>query len=235
MSRQRTHDGSGQKPFFDSEHHNEQKSYNYEERDGRLDIPEEDILREPEAQYNYHRQGEYTLEDYYALPDDQRVELIDGVFYVMEAPTVTHQYGLSDVWMQLYNYIDAQNGTCQVFHAPVDVQLDCDDRTMVEPDILVVCDWDKIFNRCIYGAPDLVMEVLSPSTSRKDQTIKVKKYQNAGVREYWTIDIKKERVVVYDFANDRAPAIYGIDQPVPVQIFDEKCRISFDSEYSGHF
>lgn len=171
MKKQSTHGNSGQKPYTDSGFHNDQKSFTYEDFEGKLDIPAEDILREPQAQYNYHRQGEYTLEDYYALPDDQRVELIDGVFYVMEAPTVTHQYGLMDVCIQLETYIRSQNGTCLALPSPVDVQLDCDDRTMVEPDIVVVCDWDKIINRCIYGAPDLVMEVLSPSTLRKDECV----------------------------------------------------------------
>ncbi len=85
-------------------------------------------------------QGEYTLEDYYALPDDQRVELIDGVLYDMSAPYTTHQIASFEICMQLAAYINSQKGLCRALFAPVDVQLDCDDKTMLQPDVLVVCD-----------------------------------------------------------------------------------------------
>ena len=89
--------------------------------------------------------------------------------------------------------------------APVDVQLDCDDKTMVEPDVIILCDRSKDINRCIYGAPDFVAEVLSKSTRRKDIGVKTYKYANAGVREYWMIDPKDMKVIVYTFAqNDDA-------------------------------
>ena len=76
--------------------------------------------------------------------------------------------------------------------APMDVQLDCDEKTMVEPDVLIVCDRDKIVNRCVYGAPDFIIEILSNSTKKKDSVIKLNKYLNAGVREYWMIDPTKK-------------------------------------------
>lgn len=84
------------------------------------------------------------------------------------------------------------------FSAPVDVQLDCDEKTMVQPDVLVVCDREKIVPTHVYGAPDLIMEILSPATRKIDMNIKHSKYAAAGVREYWLIDPDKKKIVVYD-------------------------------------
>ena len=177
------------------------------------------------------KQGEYTLEDYYALPDERRVELIDGVIYDMSAPTTIHQMIGSEIREQLSSFIKSKKGTCIPFAAPVDVQLDCDDRTMVQPDVLVVCDRDKIIKRCIYGAPDFVVEVLSPSTKRKDGIIKLSKYISAGVREYWIVDPDKKQVVVYDFQKEDYPVIYGFGGEIPVGIFDGECRVDFAEIY----
>ena len=113
----------------------------------------------------------------------------------------------------------------------MDVQLDCDDKTMVQPDVMVVCDRDKIINRCLYGAPDFVVEILSPSTSKKDSTIKLKKYKDAGVREYWMVDPDKKKVVVYDWNKSDIPVVYGFDAKVPVGIFDGECEIDFAEIY----
>ncbi|MCC8105575.1 MAG: Uma2 family endonuclease [Clostridiales bacterium] len=221
------------------------------------EISAEDVLGEAALQYavhSYDRQGEYTLEDYYALPDEQRVELIDGVFYDMAAPYTTHQIAGFEISMQLGNFIKSQKGKCRVMYAPVDVQLDCDDKTMLQPDVLVVCDMGKIHKRCVYGAPDFVIEILSDSTARKDRTVKLRKYLNAGVREYWLVDLEQEKVIVYDATGEtRADVneaganstdrneidgnrtgmscrtfIYGMEQPVPVQIFGGTCQIYFD-------
>jgi len=203
---------------------------NMEDKYAKKDLVEEAVFQYagllPEK-----RQGEYTLDDYYALPDDQRFELIDGVLYDMAAPTTTHQVAGFQIAHQMENYIDSQDGDCLVLVSPVDVQLDQDERTMVQPDVVVICDRDKVIHRCIYGAPDLTMEVLSPSTAKKDQVIKTEKYCKAGVREYWMIDIERRRVVVYDFENHSSPVIYGIDQPIPVQIFSGNCQIDFGRIY----
>ncbi|MCD8105124.1 MAG: Uma2 family endonuclease [Lachnospiraceae bacterium] len=199
--------------------------------EGKEISPGGDRVCETQASYGrrQRRQGEYTLEDYYALPDDQRVELIDGVFYDMAAPYTTHQIGCADIFMQLAGFIRSQKGTCRPLISPVDVQLDCDDRTMVQPDVLVVCDRDKIKKRCVYGAPDLVIEILSDSTARKDTTVKLKKYLRAGVREYWIVDLQQEVVVVHDMSGENCrTSIYGMNQPIPVRIFEGKCQIRFD-------
>lgn len=176
-------------------------------------------------------QGEYTLKDYYELPEERRVELIDGVIYDMAAPSSVHQILISEIWSVLREYIREKGGKCMVMVSPLDVQLDRDDRTMVQPDVVVVCDRSKIILRCIYGAPDLVVEILSKSTRKKDMFVKLNKYMNAGVREYWLVDPKQKRVIVYHFETDDYPAIYGLGSKIPVGIFDGDCEVDFQQIY----
>lgn len=183
----------------------------------------------------YPRQGSYTLTDYYALPDEQRVELIDGVFYDMSAPSSPHQLVGGEVHRQISNFLREKKGTCVPFVAPVDVQLDRDEKTMLQPDVLVVCDRSKITPRCVVGAPDFVMEVLSPSTMKKDILIKMMKYRNAGVKEYWMVDMEDETVTKLMFTpkgedgpcSEIIDQIYSFDEPVPVGIFQDQLSINF--------
>ena len=192
---------------------------------------EQDRVAETAMKYILNKKNRYTIEDYYALPDEERVELIDGVFYDMAAPGLAHQTAALSMAIALKEYVKKKKGKCNVFISPVDVQLDCDEWTMVQPDVVVVCDSDRMKIKNIYGAPDFVVEVLSPSTARKDTMIKLEKYRNAGVREYWMIDIEKEKVLVYEFAKENNPVIYGMDSQIPVGIFDGECVINFDDIY----
>ena len=187
------------------------------------------VIRDEAAAYR--PSAGYTLDDYYALPDEKRVELIDGEFYDMSSPSSIHQLLCLELAHLLLEFIRSKNGSCVPFASPIDVQLDCDDRTMVEPDVIVVCDRSKIIKRCIYGSPDLVIEILSPSTRGKDMFIKLSKYRNAGVREYWLVDPDKKQVIVYDFAHDDSISVYGFDAKVPVGIFDGGCVIDFAKLY----
>ena len=155
------------------------------------------------------------------------MELIDGVFYDMTAPATFHQLMAGELHRQISNFIIEQKGDCVPFISPVDVQLDNDDRTMVEPDVVIVCNPDQIIRRCILGAPDFVLEVISPSTKRKDYTIKLAKYQNAGVREYWLVDPYQKVVLVYFFEDETYPVIYPIDGDIPVNIYEGKLVLSF--------
>lgn len=173
---------------------------------------------EESAVYRSSRSS-YTLEDYYALPDERRVELIDGEFYDMAAPATYHQLCILRLSYEVADYIFRKGGKCTPFPSPVDVQLDCDNRTMVQPDFLIVCDPKKITGRCVIGAPDFIVEVLSKSTERKDLTLKLTKYRNAGVREYWIIDLEKERVLTYFFEEEEFPHLYGADGQIPVGIY----------------
>ncbi|MCD8347019.1 MAG: Uma2 family endonuclease [Lachnospiraceae bacterium] len=192
----------------------------------------DDVVSEALPEYVVSkRQGEYTLEDYLALPEDRRFELIDGVIYDMASPTLIHQAVCVKLVRKFDNYIAENHGSCMAFISPVDVQLDCDDRTIVEPDVLVVCDPSKLRRERVYGAPDLVVEVLSPSTSKKDRSLKLTKYRRAGVREYWIVDPDQKRVFVYEFEKGDSYVIYGFDDSVPVGIYDGKCRVDFAQIY----
>ena len=185
------------------------------------------MLREEALAYGGKKQGEYTLADYYALPDERRVELIDGVIYDMSAPSAPHQAIIGELHLMFQLFVRSQGGPCKIFIPPLDVQLDQDDRTMVQPDLIVICRRDIILRRCCFGAPDMVVEILSPSTRRKDIHIKTMKYMNAGVREYWMIDPDKKQVLVYEFTKDEFPRIYGFDSRIPVGIWDGALEIDF--------
>ena len=169
--------------------------------------------------------GPYRMDDYYALPDEQRVELIDGFFYDMAAPNVIHQSIAGYIYSVLLSFAGKHKGTCRPLISPLDVQLDKDNKTMLQPDVLVVCDSSKIKTDRIYGAPDLVIEVLSPSTRRKDMLVKMSKYSNAGVREYWMIDPDKKAVVQYNLENLDLPVIYSFDMKIPVLIWEGACKV----------
>lgn len=185
----------------------------------------EETVHESKAQYKAKKQGEYTIEDYLAWPEDQRIELIDGVIYDMTAPNYPHQLIAGEIFYQLKDYVRHNNGHCTPFISPADVQLDNDDRTMVQPDVFVICDKEK-YNRVRgYGAPDLVVEILSRSTRARDMQLKLSKYEHAGVREYWIVDPDKYKTIVYTFGEEYDVQIFTFDQQIPVGIFDGKCRV----------
>ena len=190
-------------------------------------------VHESVAPYLTKRQGEYTIEDCDRLPEDVRTELIDGVIYYMSAPTIAHQNIAGYVYAKLFHHITGKGGSCMPVISPVDVELDRDDKTRVQPDVLIVCDRSKVINRCVYGAPDFVLEVLSPSTRKKDMIIKLNKYLNAGVREYWMIDPDKKKLFVYRLEDkDTFPEIYGFDQKVSIRVLEEPCEIDLEDLYN---
>lgn len=193
-----------------------------------FDVFSTKMIAEPSIPYGSpKKQGEYTVEDYMNTPEDMRLELIDGVIYDMATPTIIHQIIGFELCKVIRDYIQKKKGNCIPVVSPVSVQLDCDDKTILEPDVVVVCDRDKFKNGIIFGAPDFVVEVLSPSTRKKDLTIKHFKYMNAGVREYWIIDPVKKNIVVYDFKTLDLPEIYTFEHKVPVKIFNGECLVDF--------
>lgn len=187
-----------------------------------------DMISEPPAYLLEKQQGEYTLEDYEKLGEDIRVELIDGKFVYMEAPTTIHQKVVLEIAMELRLYIRQNKGTCTVYIAPCDVHLIEEDKSNVlQPDIFIVCDRNKDNKKRIVGAPDLIIEILSPGTKGKDVGIKKRKYKEAGVREYWMVDIDNRRITVCRFESGDLTTIYGFEDKVPVGIFDGQCVVDF--------
>ena len=175
------------------------------------------------------REQLHTIEDYYALPDDQRAELIDGVFYDMGAPSKQHQTILGDLYILFRECKDKHKMPCSVLFAPLDVRLDRDDYTMVQPDLLVFCHDDDPNSIRYEGAPDLLVEILSPSTRMKDMILKLHKYQRAGVREYWIVDPENRKVTVHFFEEENyEPVMYGFKDMIPVRISSGECSIDFE-------
>ena len=191
------------------------------------------MVKEPAAGYSFtktaeKKDGEYTLDDYYALPDERRVELIDGFFYDMSAPAVIHQKILGELHLLFRECTDTHEGECEVYLSPCDVRLDMDNKTMVQPDLLVICKAYDLGAKRFEGALDLVLEILSPSTRSKDMLLKLYKYQNAGVKEYWIVDPDHETVLVYDFREDNFyPEKYDFNSVIPIHISDGACSIDF--------
>lgn len=186
-----------------------------------------DGVREKVFKYEAKRQGEYTIKDIEDLPEKYRVELIDGFIYVMESPTYDHQEFSAWLLFEMKLFVRKNGGECIPLAAPIDVQLDRNDKTLIVPDIIVVCDRDKITKKRIVGAPEMIVEILSPSTRNRDLTEKAEKYRKAGVEEYWIVDLEKERVIVYLFEDDDPVKIYSFDDIIPVDIWDGKCKIDF--------
>ena len=173
------------------------------------------------------REDHYTSEDYWNLPKDERAELIDGKLYAMAPPNRIHQKLIMKFSTIFSNYIASNNGSCEVYAAPFAVNLNADDETYVEPDISVICDLHKLSERGCEGAPDFIIEVVSPSSRKMDYLIKNGKYAAAGVREYWIVDPVKERTTIYRYEEDAAPIIIPFDQTIQVGIYsDLKITIS---------
>lgn len=145
------------------------------------------------------KENAYTIADIYALPDGERAELIDGQLYMMSPPTRKHQQISMSLSYMIKDHILKNNGDCEVYTAPFAVFLNQDDTTYVEPDISVICDKDKLDENGCNGAPDWIIEIVSPGSKRMDYMVKLFKYRSAGVKEYWIVDPLKNRILVYDF------------------------------------
>ena len=163
----------------------------------------------------------YTIEDIYSLPEGTRAELIDGQIYYMAPPNRIHQEIVHFLDRTIGNYIVQKEGSCKIYPAPFAVLLNKDDRNYVEPDISVICDRNIISDRGCEGAPDLVIEVVSPSSRKMDYVRKNAVYAEANVREYWIVDPEKERTTVYRYEDDVAPTIFSFDQAITVGIYKD--------------
>lgn len=162
----------------------------------------------------------YTVDDIYKLPDGVRAELIDGQMYDMAPPLRKHQRLVVELSSIIQQYIKSNKGMCEVDVAPFAVFLEADDINYVEPDIAVICDTDKLTDKGCVGAPDWIIEIVSPSSRRMDYMIKLFKYRSAGVREYWIVDPDKNKITVYDFAGEE-PGIYSFSDTLKVGIYSD--------------
>lgn len=171
----------------------------------------------------------YTYRDYVNWPDGERWELIDGIPYNMSpAPSRIHQKVLGELFKQMAVYLTGK--ACEVYIAPFDVRLPKGDETdeqietVVQPDLLVVCDRRKLDAQGCKGAPDLVAEVLSPETAGKDMKKKFALYERVGVKEYWIIDPGNKTVQVYKLDTEGQygrPGVYTETDHVKIGLFSD--------------
>lgn len=167
-------------------------------------------------------ENDYTEDDYYNLPEDERAELIDGMLYDMASPSRIHQKVLNAINNTIYNYIRSRGGSCEVYPAPFAVRLFDDKKTVVEPDISVICDPKKLTDKGCSGAPDWIIEVLSPTTASHDHVRKLALYERAGVREYWIADPLKKRVYVYFLEKESFNVdTYTFEDRIQARIYDD--------------
>ena len=162
-----------------------------------------------------------TIKDYEAYPEDERTEVYEGVPFAMAAPSVLHQELSGELYYQLKDYIRKRNGNCKVFHAPFDVKLSDDLLTIVQPDISIVCDPNKLDKKRCNGAPDFIIEIVSSSNASDDYIRKTYYYKEYGVKEYWIVDPLKEYVTVFHFDNDSSPEYYTFDDKIKVGIYED--------------
>lgn len=167
----------------------------------------------------------YTAEEFLKLTaedDSERYELINGEIFAQAAPSTSHQRIAGGIYRRIGNFIESNKGKCEPFISPYDVVLD--EETVVQPDVLVVCEPSHIDDKRCNGTPDFIIEVTS-SNYTNDYVEKLALYKNAGVREYWIVDPLYERVMVYYFEKSNSPNIYTFDMSIPVGIYDGKLTI----------
>lgn len=163
----------------------------------------------------------YTIEDFYNIPDDMHAELINGVFYDMAPPNRMHQKISGELFGIIHDHIKSKGGSCEIYAAPFGVQLfPDDDTTIVEPDISVICDNDKLTDRGCTGAPDWIIEIISPTSTSHDYIKKRDLYKKAGVRYYWIVDYSSDAVTVLDFSKEGSKT-YSFEDTVPSGLYED--------------
>lgn len=162
-----------------------------------------------------------TLEQYEALPEDKRVEVFDGVIYDMASLSQIHQTISMELSTLINTYIKEKNCSCRVFHAPFDVKLSDKPLTIVQPDIMVICDKDKLDGKRCNGAPDFIIEIVSPGNPADDYIRKLYYYKNAGVREYWIVDPRRKTITVNYFEGNIVSVQYPFDSIIKVNIYED--------------
>ena len=185
-------------------------------------------LEESAAPYQAGDRGEYTVDDLKKTDDAIRYELMDGRLYALATPRVAHQLVVNEIRRQLETFITGQGGPCLVLDSGIAVNPEGNDRDWLIPDLMVACDPGIFDEWAARKGPDMVVEVLSRTTRLRDLYYKVGKYCDFGVREYWIVDVAREKVVVHVFnqeEDDGTSETYTFSEPVPVAIFDGQASI----------
>lgn len=180
------------------------------------------LSRKENTNMAHARLKTYTEADYYSLPEDIQAELIDGQFYYMSAPSRIHQEILSFLHLEIGGYIRSKNGDCRVYPTPFAIKLfEDDDTTIVKPDVSIICDPNKLTDRGCTGAPDWIIEIVSPSTASHDYIRKLNLYTNAGVKEYWIVDPARKSIYVYHLEETKfATAAFTFQDKIKANVLD---------------
>lgn len=167
--------------------------------------------------------GPNTIEDIYALPDGIRAELIDGKLYYIPTPTRTHQKIAGEMYLAAAAHLKAYSKECEVYIAPFGVYLNGDDSLYVEPDLSIIRDTSRLSERGCMGAPDWIIEVVSAPTRKTDYAVKLNKYRESGVKEYWIVDPSLRTVLTYLFDSNKNVEdadLFSFDAEIPSSLFD---------------
>lgn len=162
-----------------------------------------------------------TTADIESLPEGQRAELIDGRMYLMAPPSLHHQDILLWLSVEIFSYINAHGGKCRVIPAPFGVYIKKDKHNYFEPDISVICDKDKLDQKGCHGAPDWIIEIVSPSSRQMDYCFKPTVYLEAGVREYWIVDIDRQQITVHSLEKSLSPVVYRFGDTIKPGIYED--------------
>ena len=171
----------------------------------------------------------YTYKDYLTFEENDRIEIIDGGIYNMSpAPSRIHQEIISEIHFKLMEYIKSNKGQCKVYVAPFDVILKNDDekiedsKNIVQPDISVICDRNKLTDKGCTGSPDMIVEVVSPCNPSNDCIRKLNLYNKFKVKEYWIVNPMKKNIFVYTLTDNGydAPTSYTFKDRIKVNIYD---------------
>lgn len=164
----------------------------------------------------------YTEYDYYSLPENTRAELIEGQLYYQAAPSRAHQEILNFLNTELNIYVRSKGGDCRIYPAPFAVKLHPDKHTIVEPDITVICNHSKLTDQGCTGAPDWIIEIVSPGNPSNDYIRKLYLYADAWVKEYWIVDPRSETIFVYYLAQENfKPKAYSFQDTVTANLFGD--------------
>ena len=189
-----------------------------------MDFEPYPMVEEARMEYLAKKDGSYTIEDLKRLPKGVRCELWDGEMILLAHPSPMHEKVVGYLVGVLFAYVQSHKGDCTVYASNMGVWWNDDDSNYLQPDVQVACDLSKPDGE----SPDLVIEVTSPSSEKRDFNLKPAKYQWFGVREYWVVMLQQQKVVVYDLEHDAPIKFYSFEDKVPVGIYGGDCVIDFN-------